>query len=250
MAVEGGRYLREQTAETLRELRRFCMWHSRNLGGSWPVVIGGWAVWSYHGAGLGSRDVDLLFPSAGWIRMVVESYFPGSGFRKHRAGDPVFGELCYGKPTPSGDVIIFDMTSAEEPREDPDGMGVGVDWNWVYDGIRPAPIGGGASINVPGLEVLITLKMIGCISRSRRFRRSAEKAYARSKIWKDCYDIGNLATHLDPDPGRLSECFARTGMSRDLVRELLETCDAYGGAFREGGSEIGSVEALLGLSGR
>ncbi|RNJ76608.1 MAG: hypothetical protein EB828_02645 [Nitrosopumilus sp. D6] len=75
-------------------------------------------------------------------------------------------------------------------------MGVTVDWNWVYDAEHYSSIGNNVFIKVPKLELLITLKIIGCISRNRKSRLVTDQRYLRSKIWKDCHDIGNLTTHL------------------------------------------------------
>ncbi len=213
MALEKDRYIPELTSKSQIELQKFAKWYNINQGGNWPAVIGGWAVWSYHNDGFGSRDVDLVFPTDNWIEdMMIKTYFPGNGFREYKIGDPIFGELHYGKPIDNnGDIIYFDLISAETPREDSVNMSVTVDWNWVYEDQQAQPIGNDASINVPSLEFLIALKIIGCISRSRQLQVAHDSSYFLSKMWKDCYDIANLTNHLTPSGDKLLYHFTRTG---------------------------------------
>ena len=178
MALERDRYASGLTSQSQIELQRFAKWFHDNQGGSWSTVVSGWAVWSYHNDGFGSRDVDLVLPSDKWIEdMMVKTYFPGSGFKQYKIGDPVFGEPHYGKQLAGGDIVFFDLIPADTIREDSVNMGVTVYWNWVYDDQCARPIGNDASVNVPSLEFLIALKIIGCISRRRKLQRAYDKSY-------------------------------------------------------------------------
>ncbi len=247
MAIEGDRYVPELTSKSKAELQRFAKWFNINQGGSWPTVIGGWAVWSYNDQGFGSRDIDLILPSDKWIEdMMIKTYFPASGFQQYKIGDPVFGEPHYGKQV-DDDIIFFDLISAETCRNDSVNMGVTVDWNWVYDDQQVRSIGCDASINVPSLEMLITLKIIGCISRRRNMIRADDVSYFMSKIWKDCYDIANLTNHLFPDGKKLRYHFARTGLNKTLIQEFLEICDGQKSALEAGNSKAEPLEDLLDL---
>ena len=147
--------------------------------------------------------------------MMKKTYFPSNGFQEYRL-DPIMGEPHYGKPV-DGDIVFFDLISAETPREDSVSMGVKVDWNWVYDVEHPEPIGNGAFINVPELEFLIVLKIIACISRSRQLKHATDPYYYKSKIWKDCYDVGNLVTHLTPDGDKLFTHFSKTRLDKKKI---------------------------------
>ena len=248
MAIEQDRYFPELTSKSQVELQKFSRWFNDTQGGNWPTVIGGWAVWSYHNSGFGSRDADLIFPTDNWIKnMMVQTYFPGNGFQVYKIGDPIFGEPHYGKPIDTGDIIYFDLISAETPRDDSVNMGVTVDWNWVYESEQVKPIGDDASINVPELEFLITLKIIGCISRSRKLQQASDKSYFLSKIWKDCYDIANLTNHLNPIGEKLLKHFTRTNIDKKLIQEFLEICDGRKSALEEGNSKMEPLEALLDL---
>lgn len=246
MALAKDRYLPELTSKSQTELQKFSKWFHKHQGGNWPTVIGGWAVWSYHSDGYGSRDADIIFPNDNFIDHVMkETYFPGNGFQEYKF-DPVMGEPHYGKPI-DNDIIFFDLISAETPREDSVGMGVEVDWNWVYETEHPESIGDDACINVPELELLIPLKIIGCISRRRKLKQVSDLAYFQSKIWKDCYDVGNLTTNLPYNDEKLMTYFSRTHLDKKLIREFVEICDGQNSAFKEGNSKIESVEELMKL---
>lgn len=245
MALEKERYSSELTSYSKLELQKFSKWFHDNQGGNWPSVIGGWAVWSYYNNGFGSTDVDLVFPTDNFIEdMMKNTYFPANGFREYRL-DPIFGEPHYGKQIDSNDYVFFDLFSAETPREDSVNMGVEVDWNWIYEFGHSESIGNNASINVPELEFLITLKIIGCISRSRKLQHASDKSYLSSKIWKDCYDVANLTNHLDPINQKLHQHFIRTKLDKKLIHEFLQICDGRKNALDEASSKIDPIEKLL-----
>ena len=251
MALEKERYTPELTSKSQTELQKFSTWYSKNQGGNWPNIIGGWAVWSYYPQGFGSRDVDLVLPSDDWIDNIMKkTYFPANGFKEYRLGDFMFGEIHHGKPIQhhdEEDVVFFDLISAETPRVDNDKLGVFVDWNWIYENQQQKDIGDGASINVPELELLITLKIIGCLSRSRKLKRAPDVSYFQGKIWKDCYDIANLTNHLKPDDDKLLNNFVRTKLTKELIQEFLEACDGRKNALEEGNSKMEPLEELAKL---
>ena len=59
----------EITKESFQELRRFLSW--MNMRGSYPTIIGGWAVFAYEG-GIGSRDIDVVMPDVDTINLLLE----------------------------------------------------------------------------------------------------------------------------------------------------------------------------------
>jgi len=84
MALEKDRYSTQLTSKSQIELQKFSKWFHENQGGNWPTVIGGWAVWSYHNNGFGSRDVDFIFPTDNFIEnMMKKTYFPGNSFLEY-----------------------------------------------------------------------------------------------------------------------------------------------------------------------
>ena len=53
-------YAGEITDPSLKELETFAKWYNDKIG-NYPVIVGGWAVYCYT-AGLGSKDIDVVFP--------------------------------------------------------------------------------------------------------------------------------------------------------------------------------------------
>ncbi|MDE1829452.1 MAG: hypothetical protein KGI25_03925, partial [Thaumarchaeota archaeon] len=164
-------YHTEITDKSKQELIKFSKWFNEKHG-SWPSVIGGWAVWSYYKNGFGSRDVDLILPTDDWIENVLKKeYFPHNGFYPYRHLTDFLGEKHYGKPVdpkqPEGDIIFFDLLSGSTPRSDPEELGVYVDWNWVINDYKKSVPIDDATIFVPEVELLLSLKIIGALARIR-----------------------------------------------------------------------------------
>ncbi len=249
MALEKELYSTEITSESKKELQKFSKWMEKSHG-DWPTIIGGWAVWSYYDQGFGSRDIDLVLPNNNWIEQIMKKeYFVMSEVKPYQFEGEFFGEIHYGKPikhkNEQDDIIFFDLISAETPREDNESLNVVVDWNWVFDSQKKKPIGNDSFINVPELELLITLKMIGGLSRIRTLSRAQDPTYWRSKIWKDCYDVANLVYHIKPKKEKLKEYFIKTNLTKELTEEFLEAYDNRQDVLDETNSDISVIEKFL-----
>ncbi|MGI0073375.1 MAG: hypothetical protein ACREA3_06155 [Nitrosotalea sp.] len=212
------------TSKSRQELVQFAKWFNEKHG-SWPSVIGGWAVWSYYQDGFGSRDVDLILPSDDWIETVLKKeYFPYRGFSPYQHLGDFLGQKHYGKlvdpDKPNGDIVFFDLLSASKPREDPQELGVFVDWNWVNDFRKEAEIDG-IKIFVPEVELLLLLKIIGALARIRDLRYATDPSYLTSKIWKDYYDIANLLAYVTIDEQKLKNHITNTKLDKKLILEFF-----------------------------
>ncbi len=75
-------YAREITDETFKELVDFVQWYNRVVGHE-PLIVGGWAAWAYH-HGLGSKDIDVVFPGAATKHATLFDYFKSHGFKQRR----------------------------------------------------------------------------------------------------------------------------------------------------------------------
>ena len=95
-----------------------------NKRGTYPTIIGGWAVFAYEG-GIGSRDIDAVMPDIGSINYLLEDdYFLTNQYYAVKKG---FVIDHYKKiiKTKMGDVdIIFDIFNGENPREDTERLGI------------------------------------------------------------------------------------------------------------------------------
>ena len=236
------------TSQSRLELEQFSNWMNDTHGG-FATVIGGWAVWSYYDNGFGSRDIDLIFPNEEWKEnIMMKLYFPHHDIKLYKLGDPIFGEDHYGKmiirPDGSQEIIFFDMISADSVRDDDEQLGVTVDWNWVYDTQIEKPLGN-STINVPEIELLIPLKIIGCLSRIRSLKKVNDPDYLRSKIWKDCYDVANLTNHVSVTKAKIATHMEKTNLTRKLIEEFFEAYDTRQDVLGETNSTLEKIKNTL-----
>ena len=75
-------YHDEMTTQSFKELVNFTKWLNK-LRGHHPTILGGWAVFFYV-KGLGSRDIDVLFPSPRVKHSAVNEYFAHNGYTMNK----------------------------------------------------------------------------------------------------------------------------------------------------------------------
>jgi len=236
------------TTQSQKELVKFAKWfHKKN--DTWPSVIGGWAVWAYYKNGFGSRDVDLILPSDDWIENIMKKeYFPNNGFRAYDYLKDYFIEKHYGKPinpdNPDDDIVFFDLLSGSRLREDPEKLGVIVDWNWVNTFKNEIKMDD-AIIIVPEIELLILLKIIGALARIRTLHAAHDRTYWVSKIWKDYYDVANLTSHIHVDEAKLTTHISNTKLTRILREEFLAGYISRKDVLEETKTTLPKIEKIL-----
>ena len=225
MALIRDDYTEEVTNESKKELIKFAKWFEQKHG-NWPTVIGGWAVWVHYDKGFGSRDIDLVLPTDDWIENVMKKeYFIQNSVKPYIFKNDLLGTKHYGKEiTIDGrdkpEIVFFDLLSGSSLREDSENLGVYVDWNWAFEHKQTVPIGE-ACIHVPEPELLIPLKIIAALARTRTLQRAEDPTYWRSKIWKDYCDVANLTSYVTIDKPKLISHLLRTKLTKILREEFL-----------------------------
>lgn len=128
-------YRKEITSQSIVELQQLTKWQ-KDHHGTWSTIIGGWAVWTYYQESFGSRDIDLILPSDLSKRdEITDLYFPEHQIAT-KSKDVFGSDVYYAKDIifeGGRDEIVFDLFYPEKPRPDNDGLGVTVDWKWVFD---------------------------------------------------------------------------------------------------------------------
>lgn len=248
MAMIRGLYDSSITGKSKEELVKFAKWFNK-YHGSWPTVIGGWAVWAYYPNGFGSRDVDVVLPSDDWIENVMKKeYFAHNGFFAYREPSDFFGEKHYGKPIDpndeKSDIIFFDLLSGSTPREDRAELGVFVDWNWANQYSTMVQMDD-ATIIVPEVELLLVLKVIGCLERMKFLLRAVDTTYWASKISKDYYDVANLATYCSCNKGKVQLHMTNSNLTKRLRREFLDGYVSKQDVLNETKTSLKSIESVL-----
>lgn len=225
MALIRDDYSEEVTSESKKELIKFAKW-LKEKHGDWPTVIGGWAVWAYYDKGFGSRDMDLVLPTDDWIENIMKKeYFVQNTVKPYKFTNDLLGTKHYGKEIKINgrekpEIIFFDLLSGSSLREDGENLGVYVDWNWAFEFKQTVPIGE-AYIHVPEPELLISLKIIAALARTKTLRQAEDPTYWRSKIWKDYYDVANLTSYVAVDVPKISTHFSNTKLTKPLREEFL-----------------------------
>lgn len=217
----GDAYSEELTQESYKELQRLAFWSSR-LGPEF-YLIGGWAAWYYH-RGLGSRDIDVVFPDRSLLDSFLQTYYKQNGYesvagllskrfrkRVEVGGRPVFVEI--------------DAASMDEGpplKEDPSR-------NLPFIALKAFHAEwqiGEAAVKIPLPELLILMKVKAHRDRSWALDHEAvspvDIAYLRGKIWKDEIDIRNLASHVKKWNGvwKIAHKYDFEELARDTFRNL------------------------------
>lgn len=213
----GDLYYEEITNLAFRELVNVGSWFNRFVGHH-PMLIGGWAVHHYNPAGLGSRDIDLVFRDAAIKDRLVNIYMMSSGYAREKAGDFEEQFVLHAPTSRFQERIYLDVTTTLR-RNLLRGTNVEIPWNLAFDHSRTAIIGG-AQFYVPSPEVLILLKAKASIDRGWRIEEEIDSSYTRNKIWKDHYDIVSIFKTCQLDLPLLSSLIEKCGFVPHFRRAL------------------------------
>lgn len=186
-------YYEEFTQASFQELLNFASWMNKFFG-YYPTIVGGWAVWCYTN-GLGSRDIDVVFPDASSRNKALARYF----FENDYEETGTFLEKTYVKKieTEKGtEEIIVDACTTSDKRIIKN-LDVTLPWKWVVKHSQRHKLGDNNYIYIPIPELLLTYKIGAALGRREALKTVRETGYLESKIWKDLYDFASLAKTID-----------------------------------------------------
>lgn len=212
-------YYKEITEASFRELISLTKWVNK-IYGYYPIIIGGWAVYSYV-ASLGSRDIDLVFPTKDSIDKMLTPYYRAMGYKE----TGLFSKRFYKEiRTEKGiEKIELDACSLSDRNLLHENRDKEIPWKLAMQYNKEWEIEKGVFTRVPMIELLLIYKFKALCDRrydSRHLEMSMiEKSYINSKIWKDEYDIGKLS-NCKIDRDILNELLKITGFERYLQREI------------------------------
>ena len=215
-------YSSEITDPSLVELREMARWYNEKLG-NYPIIVGGWATYLYTG-GLGSKDIDVVFPDDRSKDATLSLYFASHGYKERKTS--LFDkELVKNVRAGKREVeIIVDAVSAKRIIRIKNGK-VAIPWSWAPKNCVEKGIGK-ATVYVPTLEALISYKIGAILGRNELLRQESDPAqlqYFRSKVWKDVYDAASLSK-FDVDLGKIGGFFAESGMDK-YRGEIMQVID-------------------------
>lgn len=163
----------------------------------YPTIIGGWAVWC-HTKGLGSRDVDVIFPSRVVKHTGLISFLTSHGYEEVGT----FFERRFVKKikTKKGtEEIIIDACSVEDLNRLKQNDEIIIPWNWAIKYSGKFELKPNVFINLPRPEVILIYKTKAVLDRNFDLIKIGSNEYLESKIWKDFYDIASILKECELD---------------------------------------------------
>lgn len=198
-------YSEEVTEATREEFKNFVRWYN-NKRGHEPLIVGGWAVHAYAPTGRGSRDIDVVYPSAEMLDKTLSEYWQANGYRKVRMG---LFTVSYEKElqTKGGAPVTIhvDPFCMEEDTVDKN-TGIRLTWKLADKYCVRKEIGAGIFVYVPEAELLAAYKIGAILKREKEMKGTPDKSWAdhlASKIVKDAYDVVQLFSNCDLDYERV-----------------------------------------------
>ena len=241
-------YDKPVTDLSLNELEEFARWYNKNLGNH-PVIVGGWAVYSYT-KGLGSKDIDVVFLGSKAMDQTLLAYFSSHNYGERQKGhfgfDSEFVKVVdIGKQkvdiiidaVASNRIITFEGKKARLP------------WSWAMKHNVEHEIGN-AKIYVPIIELLLAYKLGAVFGRNIELRTGIDIAYYRSKLWKDVYDVVSL-TGLEIDARKVEKFLSESGLGEhkgDIMQTIEDNYDDEARSVLRGAS-LAKIRKILTGSG-
>lgn len=182
------KYNKEITTASFQELIEFAKW-SNKVYGNYPIIIGGWAVHSYT-KGLGSRDIDIVFPNRQLKHEVLINFFKARNYKE----EGVFSKTFFKEVEMEHAIekIYIDACSLEDKNYLKDNERITLPWKLTVDHSNKIQLENNVFIYIPKIEVLVLYKIKALLDRQHDLRKEGTNSYLESKIWKDKEDIASL----------------------------------------------------------
>ena len=188
-------YYNEVTEASFKELINLTKWINEKYG-YYPVVIGGWAVYSY-AKSHGSRDIDIVFPDRISIDKVLFPYYNVMGYKS----EGLFSKSFYKEIiTKRGkEKIMLDACSLSDKNILHENKNIEIPWELTIKYYNKWEIEKDVKVQIPQKELLIIYKIKALCDRKYDLKHQsislADRDYINSKIWKDENDIKDLSKY-------------------------------------------------------
>ena len=186
-------YCKEITEASYNELITLTKWINK-IYGYYPFIIGGWAVYSYVQS-LGSRDIDIVFPTKESVEKVLMPYYKMRGYKD----EGLFSKQYYLEvQTEKGtEKIMLDACSLADRNILHENKDIEIPWDLTQQYYQNWEIQKDLVVQVPQIELLLLYKFKALCDRRYDLQHSTlsaiNRAYVESKIWKDEHDIKKLS---------------------------------------------------------
>lgn len=212
-------YSKEITEASYNELIELTKWIN-NIYGYHPFIIGGWAVYSYTKS-LGSRDIDIVFPTKISVEKVLMPYYTMRGYKE----EGVFSKSFYIEvKTKKGiEKIMLDACSLSDKNILHENKDIEISWDLTQRYHQEWTMQKDVIVQIPQIELLLIYKIKALCDRRYDLRHTSlsaiNKSYINSKIWKDEQDIVSLSkSRIDTE--KISRITETTNFTEYFQREL------------------------------
>lgn len=201
-------YHKELTEASYNELITLTKWINK-IYGYYPFIIGGWAVYFYSKS-LGSRDIDIVFPTKESVEKVLMPYYKIRGYKE----EGLFSKRYYleTKTEKGNEKIMLDACSLSDKNILHENKDIEISWSLTQKYHQEWELKKDLIAQIPQIELLMIYKIKALCDRRYDLQYSTlsaiNRTYINSKIWKDEYDIK-----------KLSEC----KMDKEKIRSILES---------------------------
>lgn len=212
-------YSKEITEASYNELIELTKWIN-NIYGYHPFIIGGWAVYSYTKS-LGSRDIDIVFPTRISVEKVLMPYYTMRGYKE----EGVFSKSYYIEVTTEKGIekIMLDACSFSDKNILHENTDITLPWDLTQHYHHQWIVQKDTIVQVPQIELLFIYKMKALCDRRYDLQHltlsAINKSYINSKIWKDEYDLETLKK-LKMDAEKIHKIAERTHFTEYIQREV------------------------------
>jgi len=226
--MENGNILADHS---FKELQDLLLWFHHQ--GPVPIIIGGWAVYSYNSY-LGSVDIDLVGPSMGGLfDATLEGFERERGYQAVTSG-PMYLGTSFRKPIyDNGEVVGYMEIDACTYEND---------LKWFHEDeskllpyslcersvlLTEVSLGDNCEAKIPSKSLLFLYKLKALRDRQNDVKEGAgilgaeRLAWLRGKIIKDGSDLISL---LDPNP---VSAIIKQAIDPVVMNDLIEEFDLY-----------------------
>lgn len=211
-------YSKEITEASYKELIELTTWINK-IYGYHPFIIGGWAVYSYT-TSLGSRDIDIVFPTKTSVEKVLMPYYTMRGYTE----EGVFSKSYYieVKTEKGMEKIMLDACSFSDKNILHENKDIEISWDLTQRYHQEWIVQKDVIVQVPQIELLLIYKIKALCDRRYDLQHVSmstfNKSYINSKIWKDEHDITTLSK-LTIDTEKINKIAEITNFTEYFLRE-------------------------------
>ncbi len=212
-------YAKEITEASYNELIALTTWINK-IYGYHPFIIGGWTVYSY-AKSLGSRDIDIVFPTKDSVEKVLMPYYKMRGYKE----EGLFSKSYYleVKTEKVIEKIMLDACSLSDHNILHENKDIEISWDLTQHYYQEWKLQKDVIVQVPQIELLLIYKIKALCDRRYDLQHTSlsaiNKSYINSKIWKDEYDITTLSKSTI-DNEKISRIVETTNFTKFFQREL------------------------------